>query len=270
MAINNIKSKKQRADESSISDYILRNFETNVSKSDIVEHIEILLKNNTIINKQFNGKTCYKINEKETTYHVDLQSTNESNNHNTDSTSDSNVNNNLEFLNSPTSPMQLTTPLLTTKHCDAEMIALKEQTERQNIEMQALKAFFKEQVYILKKSPEELAKPVNNNKSLISELNDQLKYLKEDNENKTEITNVLTENIDKHLLSHEEFVTISNSKKRNSSETRNNSLRSPNRFQILASVNTDNCNKLIANENVNIQSSNNMFQGYPPQILENI
>ena len=43
-AINSIKSKKQRADESSISDYILRNFETNVSKSDIVERIEILLK----------------------------------------------------------------------------------------------------------------------------------------------------------------------------------------------------------------------------------
>ena len=81
---------------------------------------------------------------------MDLQSTNESNN-NTDNTSDANVNSSLEFLNSPTSPMQLTTPLLTTKHCDCEIIALKEQTERQNIEMQALKAFFKEQVYILKK-----------------------------------------------------------------------------------------------------------------------
>ena len=125
----NIKSKKQRADESSISDYILRNFETNVSKSDIVERIEILLKNNTIINKQFNGKTSYKISEKETTYHVDLQSASESNN-NTDNTSESNVNNNLEFLNSPTSPVQLTTPLLTTKHCDSEIIALKEQTDR--------------------------------------------------------------------------------------------------------------------------------------------
>ena len=146
----------------SISDYILRNFETNESKSDLVERIEILLKNNAIINKQFNDKTSYKINEKETTYHVDLQSTNESNN-NTDNTSDSNVNNNLEFLNSPTSPMQLTTPLLTTKHCDSEIIALKEQTERQNIEIQALKAFFKEQVYILKKSLEELANPVTTN-----------------------------------------------------------------------------------------------------------
>ena len=113
--------------------------------------------------------------------------------------------------------MQLTTPLLTTKHCDSEIIALKEQTERQNIEIQALKAFFKEQVYILKKSLEELANPVNNNESLISELNDQLKYLKEDNKNKTEIIKVLTENIDKHLLSP--TVTISNRKKRNSSET---------------------------------------------------
>ena len=46
--------------------------------------------------------------------------------------------------------MQLTTPLLTTKHCDSEIIALKEQTERQNIEIQALKAFFKEQAYISK------------------------------------------------------------------------------------------------------------------------
>ena len=54
--------------------------------------------------------------------------------------------------------------------------------------------------------------PVNNNESLISELNDQLIYLKEDNKNKTEIIKVLTENIDKHLLSHEEFVTISNRK----------------------------------------------------------
>ena len=44
LAINSIKSKKQRADESSMSDYILRNFETNISKSDIVERIEILLK----------------------------------------------------------------------------------------------------------------------------------------------------------------------------------------------------------------------------------
>ena len=130
---------------------MLRNSETNVSKSDMVERIEILLKNNTIINTQFNGKISYKIKEKETTFHVDLQSTNESNN-NTDNTSDSNINNNLEFLNSPTSPMQLTTPSLTIKHCDSEIIALKEQTERQNIEIQALKAFFKEQVYILKKS----------------------------------------------------------------------------------------------------------------------
>ena len=217
-----------------------------------MERIEILLKNNTIINKQFNGKTSYKINKKGTTYHVDLQSTNESNN-NTDNTSDSNVNNNLEFLNSPTSPMQLTAPLITTKHCDSEIIALKEQTERQNIEIQVLRAFFKEQVYTLKKSLEELANPVNNNASLISELNDQLQYLKEDNKNKTEIIKVLTENIDKHPLSHEEFVTISNSKKQNSSKTRNDSLRSPNRFQILASANTDNCDKLIANENVNIQ-----------------
>ena len=116
---------------------------------------------------------------------------------------------------------------------------------------------------------EELANPVNNNESLISELNDQLKYLKEENKNKTEIIKVLTENIDKHLLSHEESVTISNSKKRNSSETRNDSLRSPNRFQILSSAKTDSCDKLMANENVNIQSSNNTVQGHPPQILEN-
>ena len=87
-AIKSIKSKNQIADESSISDYILRNFETNVSKSDLVERIEILLKTNTNINKQFDGKTSYKINEKETNYHVDLQSTSESNN-NTDNTSDS-------------------------------------------------------------------------------------------------------------------------------------------------------------------------------------
>ena len=82
----------------------------------------------------------------------------------------------------------------------------------------------------MKKSLEELGNPVHNIESLISELNDQLKYLKEDNKNKVEIIKVLTENIDKHLLSHEEFVTILNSKKRNSSETRNDSLRSPNRF----------------------------------------
>ena len=111
--------------------------------------------------------------------------------------------------------------------------------------------------------------PVNNNESLISKINDQLKYLKEDNKNKIEIIKVLTENIDKHLLSHEEFITISNSKKRNSSGTRKDSQRSPNCFQILASANTDNCDKLIANENVNTQSTNNMFQGHPPQILEN-
>ena len=61
---------------------------------------------------------------------MDLQSTNESNN-NIDNTSESNVNNNLEFLNSPTSPMQLTTPLLITKHCDSEIITLKEQAERE-------------------------------------------------------------------------------------------------------------------------------------------
>ena len=55
--------------------------------------------------------------------------------------------------------------------------------------------------------------PVINNESLISEINDQLKYLKEDNKNKIEIIKVLTENIDKHLLSHEKFVIISNRKK---------------------------------------------------------
>ena len=71
-AINSIKSKKQRADESSIYDYIFKNFETNVSKNDIVERIEILLKNNTIINKQFNGKTSYKINEKERIFKVQM------------------------------------------------------------------------------------------------------------------------------------------------------------------------------------------------------
>ena len=53
-SINRIKSKKQRADESSISEYVLKNFETNVNKNDIAERIVTLLKNNTIINKQFN------------------------------------------------------------------------------------------------------------------------------------------------------------------------------------------------------------------------
>ena len=90
--------------------------------------------------------------------------------------------------------MQLTTPLLITKLCDSEIVALKEQVERHNIEIQALKALFKEQVYILKKSLEELTSPFNNNESLITELNDQLKYLNEDNKNKTEIIEVLTEN----------------------------------------------------------------------------
>ena len=52
----------------------------------MVERIEILLKNNTIINTQFNCKTSYKINEKETTFHVDLQSTNESNNNTNNTT----------------------------------------------------------------------------------------------------------------------------------------------------------------------------------------
>ena len=74
--------------------------------------------------------------------------------------------------------------MLTTKHCYSKIIALKKQTERQNIEIEAINAFFKEQVYILKKSLEELANPVNNNESLVSELNDQLKYLKEDNKTK--------------------------------------------------------------------------------------
>ena len=59
-AINSIKSKKQRADESSISDYILRNFETNVSKSDIVERIEILLRNNTIVMVKLPAKSMKK------------------------------------------------------------------------------------------------------------------------------------------------------------------------------------------------------------------
>ena len=54
LSINSIKSKKQRVDESSISEYVLKNFETNVNKNDIVERIVTLLKNNTIINKQFN------------------------------------------------------------------------------------------------------------------------------------------------------------------------------------------------------------------------
>ena len=45
--------------------------------------------------------------------------------------------------------------------------------------------------------------------------------------------------------------------------------KSPNRFQILASANTGNCDKLIANENLNIQSSNKTLQVYPLQILEN-
>ena len=76
--------------------------------------------------------------------------TNESNNNN-DNTSDSNVNNNLKSLNSPTSTSQLTALLLTIKHCGSEIIALKGQKERQNIEIQALKAFFKKQVFILKK-----------------------------------------------------------------------------------------------------------------------
>ena len=53
-SINSIKSKKQRADESSISEYVLKNFETSVNKNDIVERIVTFLKNNTIINKQFN------------------------------------------------------------------------------------------------------------------------------------------------------------------------------------------------------------------------
>ena len=53
-SLNSIKSKKQRADESSISEYVLKNFETSVNKNDIVERIVTLLKNNTIINKQFN------------------------------------------------------------------------------------------------------------------------------------------------------------------------------------------------------------------------
>ena len=48
-AINSIKSKKQRADESSISEYILKKFEANVSKSDIVERIEILLKKKKLL-----------------------------------------------------------------------------------------------------------------------------------------------------------------------------------------------------------------------------
>ena len=116
---------------------------------------------------------------------------------------------------------------------------------------------------------EELANLFNNNESLISELNDQLKYLKEYNKNRTEIIKVLTENIDKHLPLHGEFVNISNRIKRNSSKTINDPLRSPNRFQILASVNTENCDKLIANENANTQSSNKTFQGHPSQIIEN-
>ena len=65
----------------------------------------------------------------------------------------------------------------------------------------------------MKKSLEELANPVNNNESLITELNDQLKYLKDDNKTKTEIIKLLIGSIDKHLPSHEEFVTISNKKK---------------------------------------------------------
>ena len=95
-----------------------------------MKRIEILLKNNTITNKQFNGKTSYKINKKETIYDDNeyLQRTNDSNN-NTCNTSDSNVNKNVEFLNTSASPMQVTTPLLITNHCDSEKKSITEQTE---------------------------------------------------------------------------------------------------------------------------------------------
>ena len=64
----------------------------------------------------------------------------------------------------------------------------------------------------MKKSLEELANPVNYNESFTSELNGKLKYHKDDNKSKTEIIKVLTENIGKHLPSHDEFVTISSKK----------------------------------------------------------
>ena len=94
--INSIKSKKQRAVKFCISHYTLKHFQINVSKSDIVKQIEILLKNSIIINKQFNGKNSYKINKKETIYdnHGNLQRTNDSYN-NACKTSDSNVNKNV-------------------------------------------------------------------------------------------------------------------------------------------------------------------------------
>ena len=119
----------------------------------------------------------------------------------------------------------------------------------------------------MKKSLEELANPVNNNESLITELNDQLKYLKDDNKTKTEIIKLLIGSIDKHLPSHEEFVTISNKRKLKLIRNKKRLTKTTNRFQILACANTDNCDKLIANENVNIHSSNNTFQGHPPQIF---
>ena len=78
----------------------------------------------------------------------------------------------------------------------------------------------------MKKLLEELANPVNNNESFTSKLNGELKYLKDDNKSTAEIIKILTENIGKHLPSHEEFITISSKKNQNSSETRHDSLRS--------------------------------------------
>ena len=85
----------------------------------------------------------------------------------------------------------------------------------------------------MKKLLEEIANPVNNNEWFTSELNGELKYLKDDNKSKTEIIKVLTENIDKHLPSHEEFVTIVRKKNQNSSETRRDALRSQFFFRFL-------------------------------------
>ena len=85
----------------------------------------------------------------------------------------------------------------------------------------------------MKKSLEKLAKLLKNNESFISKINNQLRYLNEDNKNKTEIIKVLTENIGKHLPSHEKFAAILNREKGNSSETRNDSLSFSFRFKIL-------------------------------------
>ena len=248
--ISTLRSNKKQPNENAIYSLISSKLES-LSKDQLEERLSYLVNEEKLKNKPHNGKSSYYLETNRTNFLSSIETPIQ---YGPLKTPTETAGSTLPSKETPLSPESTTTPMLNNlQRFTNENALLKEQIQNLAAEIEAVKMFMKEQLFLLKKAQKGKSDEEghsNENSELVKLLRQQNASLLNENASKNEIIKILSENLsivnknmcDINSKPEEKYQTVKRKSVTKSNEKLRAEISCKNRYETLYLTDSDDAN----------------------------